>query len=291
MSGEGRKPPGPPSPWLKGVVGVTGVVPPGRRLSPDARPNRWSASGVTGVVPPGKMPAGQVPGEHLGTERDWLKANLRTLQKRRRSIDEDGRPGAPRPQAGFLPDVFADISDPPDLQDFLKLLSEFLDRHPPREDAIADIDHLIAQSHAPFELVVGFTVMSTLVDKNDGLRQEFATALERGANAFFNLARRLNSRIRVPRGVIPEVLDALFYDLPSLAQQVPFAFATDSFTRIMPLLRTEGDEVYDERLLRFAVRLRKRFIASRSFGDQPLDRLFPWTTPDWAPRAFQFEDP
>ena len=285
-----RKPTDPP-PWLKGVTGVTGVVSPGRRLSPpdERRPTAWSASGVSGVTPPGKVAARGKPVDPKAGAQRRMQANLRALQRRRRSGDGAARPENDRPQAGFLPDVFADIHDPPDLQDFLKLLSDFLDEDPPREAAIDDIDHLVIQSRAPFELVVGFTVMSTLVGKDDDLRQEFVASLDRGANAFFNLARRLNPRIRVPRGIIPDVVDALFFDLPDLALTIPFAFATDAFVRIMPLLRRDDDPGYDERLLRFAQRLRARFIDTRSFGDQPLDRMFPWSLPDWTPISFNDE--
>ncbi len=291
MSRDGRKPSDTP-PWRVGVIGVTGVEPPGRRLAPpdERRPTPWSASGVRGVTPPG----GATPTSRRGATSDTrsrriAQDNCRILQRRRRLSEDAIRPTTDRPQAGFLPDVFADIQDPPDLQDFLKLLSDFLDEHPPREEAIDDVDHLVIQSRAPFELVVGFTVMSALVGRDDELRQDFASALERGANAFFNLARRLNPRLRVPRGIIPEVVDALFFDLPELAYQVPFAFATDAFVRIMPLLRRDDEPTYDEQLLRFAVTLRQRFVENRTFGDQPLGRMFPWTPPDWAPETFSYE--
>ena len=278
-----RKPTDPP-PWRKGVGGVTGVTPPGRRLSPttEPRPTKWSASGVSGVTPPGR--ADPHPSQAVAA-----KANLHALKRRQKSIDADAKATAARPQAGFLPDIFADLRDPPDLRDFLKLLSDFLDEHPPRAEALDDIDHLITQSRAPFQLIVGFTVMSALVGRDEDLRMEFQSALERSAQAFFNLARRLNPRIRVPKGVIPEMVDALFFDLPDLSLRVPFAFATDAFMGILPLLRDEDDPAYDERLLTFSVTLRRRFIDARSFGDQPLHALFPWTPPEWAPETFRLE--
>ena len=291
MSGDGRKPSDKP-PWLKGVVGVTGVVPPGRRLSDasEHRPNAWSASGVSGVTPPGHaQPGGHTPTSgRAGPQASdrTAKANRQAWKRRRRSRTDTTQPEAVRPQAGFLPDVFADVWDPPDLQDFLKLLSEFLEKHPPHEDAIDDVDHLITQSQAPFDLIVGFTIMSALVRNDDGLRQDFAVPLERGANAFFNLARRLNPHVRIPRGVMPDVVDALFFDLPDLARHVPLAFATDAFARVMGLIRYEEDEPYDETLLTFALELRQRFIENRSFGDQPLADLFPWSLPDWTPASF-----
>jgi len=276
-------------PWRQGVSGVRGVTPPGRRL-PDKshRPNAWSASGVQGVTPPGHAVPGQNTAANRAATHRKLQADLRTRRRQRPEKASDPNPSAPvRPAAGFMPDIFADIQDPPDLQDFLRLLSEFLDEHPPAEDALDDIEKLIAQSHAPFEIVVGFTMMSALVGKDEALREDFGESLERGAHAFFNLARRLNPHIRIPPGLSPQSVDALFYDLPDLALQVPFAFATDAFVRLMRLLRDPADEVYDELLLAFAVRLRRRFIDTRSFGDQPLTRLFPWAVPDWAPANFE----
>ena len=288
MNGNGGPPPDDDTPpWRKGVTGVKGVTPPGRRLSDDSepRPTKWSASGVQGVVPPGRAtPSALNP--RLDPNARRLKANKRVLERRKGSVDARMEPEVDRPLAGFVPDVFADVWDPPDLQDFLKLLSDFLEEHPPDEDAIDDIDRLIVQSQAPFELIVGFTIMSAMVRRDEALRQDFAPPLERGANAFFNLARRLNPHVRIPRGMIPESMDALFYDLPDLALQVPFAFATDAFVRVMVLLRDEANEAYDERLITFALKLRGRFIESRSFGDQPLSRLFPWSLPEWTPPSF-----
>ncbi len=292
MSGDDGKPSDDP-PWRKGVTGVTGVTPPGRRLSSrdEPRPTAWSASGVKGVTPPGRTPLDGKSGRTSpGAKSDHtadrnavrLRANQRALERRKRARADDTPIRIDHPLAGFVPDIFADVWDPPDLQDFLKLVSDHLDRNPPPDDAVDDIDLLIVQTQAPFELIVGFAIMSALVQKDDGLRQAFGATLERGANAFFNLARRLNPRVRIPPGLNPDKLDALFFGLPDLALQVPYAFATDAFGRIMPLLRDEQDEAYNEQLVAFTLGLRTRFIETRSFGDQPLARLFPSPLPDGA---------
>lgn len=280
------------SPWLVGVTGVTGIVPPGRRLSPitERRATKWSASGVSGVRPPGKLKVGEGPSAESAEKAEQKRA-LRE-KAARKALDQAKAPakGAKlpaafrdpgRPSAGFKPDVFGSVRDPDDLKTFLELISDFLKDVKPGPHAGENLGELIMQSHAPFEIVVAFTALSALVGKNGALRKKHQAPLERGAKGFFNLARRLNANVKAPRGLIPETLDAIFYDLPQTAFQVPYAFATDAFSRLIELLR--GDEETDRELVRFAVDLRARFIDHRSIGDQALSRLFVWQLPDWAP--------
>jgi hypothetical protein len=76
-------------------------------------------------------------------------------------------------------------------------------------------------------------------------------------------------------------MDALFYDLPATAYQVPFAFATDAFCRMLALLR--GDEDCDRALVQHATGLRDKYVEKRSLGGKALKELFKWKVPDWAP--------
>lgn len=285
------------SPWLKGVAGVKGVVPPGRRLSKpaDRRVSRWSASGVNGVVPPGA----NKPGEGPGT--DWVKRQTKAKKlsekKNRRALEDTQRAAAkkksgPRPEiefdpmrplAGYEPDIFADQQDPDDLRAFLASINEFLAEHRADATSADDFNQLVTQSHAPFEIIIGFTILSALVGRSTELRRRFSVPLERGAKVFFNLAGRLNHQIKAPRGLVPETVDAIFYDLPSTAYQFPYAFATAALLEQVSLLRKDDDEDYDRVLIEFAEAQRARFIEGRAFGDQSLESLFPWDLPDWAP--------
>lgn len=293
------------SPWLRGVPGVKGVVPPGRRLGDpqQRRRNGWSASGVKGVVPPGNLS----PGE--GPSADWAKrrADKHKLaaKQNQRALDQSKRAAARaeaakqavltrpnvefdpmRPMAGFQPDVFADTGDPGDLKAFLQSINQFLADNRPAALAAEDFNQLVNQSHAPFEIVVGFTVLSVLVGRSAELRRRFSMSLERGAKVFFNLAGRLDGNVRPPRGLVPETVDAIFYDLPGTAYEMPYAFGTAALLEQLILLRKPDDEDYDRCLLEFGVDMRRRFIEGRAFGDQPLDELFPWELPEWTPADF-----
>lgn len=302
------------SPWLVGVTGVTGIVPPGRRLSPitERRATKWSASGVSGVRPPGKQKPGEGPAAETAAklERKLVlrdKAARKAMDQAKAAAKPSvgakpsagpkppaalGRGGGAktpaafrdpgRPSAGFVPDAFASLRDPDDLKAYLELISEFFKGTPPGAHAGDNLAELILQSHAPYELVVAFTVLSSIVGKNASLRKRHTAPLERGAKAFFNLARRLNPNVKAPRGLVPETLDAIFYDLPQTAHQVPYAFATDALCRLLDLVRA-GDEDSDLELIHFVEGLRTRFIDERSLGDQPLSRMFPWQLPEWAP--------
>jgi hypothetical protein len=270
------------SPWLKGVRGVKGIVPPGRRLSPptEKRPARWSASGVTGVRPPGGHPVGE------GPATEWV---MRTEKKKKRLAERANRQArdqklrgkdavlAPlRPTAGIETDVFAGANDPKGIEAFLKELNDFIVSDKPGFDAAEDVAQLITQSRAPFEIVVAFALLTGIVGTDEELREQFALSLERGANVFYNLARRIDPNVQVPRGLMPHVVDAIFWDLPESAHSVPFAFATHAFLEMSQLLeRTEPE--YDDRLQELRTALYERYIASRSIGDASLEKMFPWS--------------
>ena len=284
--GGGREPP--PSRWQRGTD-VRGVIPPGRRLAPEGerRATRWAASGIRGVVPPGGARPEASPSARW-TERDRKRAAARkaarALERARAAPETSPELDLTRPMAGFVPAVFADAGDPDGLEAFLERVSAFVAERRPPVAVAGSFEELIHQSRAPFELVVAFTILSAIIGKSTQLRRRHALALERGAKAFFNLARRIDPGVRPPRGLAPETLDAIFHDLPGVATQLPFAYATDAFCRQLELLR-EDDPSRDRALLEEARALRRRFIERRAFGDRPLRDLFPWTPPDWTPPA------
>ncbi len=280
------------SPWLKGT-GVKGIVPPGRRLSKDPRPSRWSASGVQGIRPPGKKKPGEIP--TVGWARiskdnkaQQRKAMIKDFEKKRQQEPKKSAPRDQfdplRPMAGFVPDAFADLHDPDDVKAFLKVITDFLSDNRPSEAVEQTFAEFVGQSHAPFEILVGFTILSAIVGRSVQKRRRYGPALERGAKVFYNLARRLNPGIKIPKGLVPETMDAIFYDLPDTAYQIPYAFATDAFLRALELFRDhdEESEPSERTLIEFALQLRERFIVGRSFGDSPLESIFPWELPEWA---------
>lgn len=285
------RPPEPRSPWQRGTD-VEGVVPPGRRLSDpsEARPAPWSASGVRGVTPPGRLSPGK------GPSADWVRRDrARKAQARlqnRRAFERSTRLGEAerepppldlgRPLAGFVPAVFDDAQDPDDLEALLKSISQLVSAQAYSEDHAEAFASLIHRSHAPYTLVVAFTVLSAIIGGSRSLRRRHALALERGAKAFFNLARRLDPGVTPPRGLAPETLDALFVDLPDLALQVPYAYATDAFCRQLDLLRQDVP-ASDGALFAEARRLRRRFIERRAYGDRALREMFSWDEPSWVP--------
>ncbi|MBK8011544.1 MAG: hypothetical protein IPK13_09345 [Deltaproteobacteria bacterium] len=255
-----------PSPWLEGVDRVVGVVAPGRRLSDPrvVRRTRWSASGVQGVTPPGRQAPGQEPGI------DWAKKK----SKDRLAAEREGREhlkGAQR--------------DPTDLKAMVAIITEFVDQHVPTADSADAWAALIRQSHNPFEIVVGYTILGAILSKKMALRRRYGAALDRGAKTYFNLARRLSPKAEPPRGLVVETLDALFFDLPTVALALPFAFVTAAFLRTMELLRTEHEPAaikkQDEAIAQFAHHLHTRFIGRRSLGDHALRAMFPWDPPEW----------
>lgn len=282
----------PVSPWLEGVEGVTGIVPPGRRLSPptERRPTRWSASGVHGVTPPGKQKPGEGPTAETA-EKAERKKTLKEKEAKKALDAAKKKPVAggkekkpmtpPRPTVGFVANAFDDVSDPVDIKTFFESIAEIFKTVKAGPDALEGLGELTMQSRAPYEIAVAFTILSVLIGKDSKLRRRYTPHLERGAKTFFNLSIRLNKEVKAPRGLNPQTMDAIFYDLPATAYQVPFAFGTHAFCTMLPLLR--GDEACDRAIVEHAVKLRERFIEKRAFGDKPMRDLFRWTVPDWAP--------
>lgn len=279
----------PKSPWLEGVEGVTGIIPPGRRLSPanERRPTRWSASGVVGVTPPGKQKPGEgaaaESAEKLERKRALkLKEAQKALDAAKKKPGTATKPAAPdRPTAGFVGHAFDDVGDPLDLKSFLEQIAEIFKTVKPGAHALENLGELTMQSRAPYEIAVAFTILSVLVGKDSGLRRKYTPQLERGAKTFFNLAIRLNKNVKAPRGLNPQTMDAIFFDLPATAYQVPYAFATHAFCTLLELMR--GDEDCDRALIQHATDLRARYIERRALGDRALKELFRWRVPDWAP--------
>lgn len=273
------------SPWQEGT-GVKGVVPPGRRLSDEPRKTKWSASGVKGVTPPGSHGPGEGPSadwaEKVEQERTKkAEANRRKLEKAKAKAGAAQEPMDPmRPMEGFVPDILAGLHDPSDFKSFLRRINEFLDQQKPGPELAESFASLITQSRAPFEIVVGFTILSGVIGKSTQMRRRYGVALERGAKVYFNLIGRLEQNVQVPRGLVPETVNALFYDLPAAAYQVPYAYATHAFLRMMELLREDEDK--DRAIGQVGQELYDRFIRGRSLGDQPLSRMFPFELPAWA---------
>ena len=269
----------PSAPWH--APGVKGVRPPGRRLGAptERRVSAWSASGIRGITPPGT----QEPGE--GAAAQWTMRKDKAKKKKRPVAVQKAKPAAAQrggqPDAGFVPNVLAGGDDPTSLKALLDDLAGFFREYKPDESASVHLAELIGQSHAPYEIVVGFTLLSAIIGKDTELRNRFAWALERGAKAFYNLAMRLDKTVKPPRGLAPQRLDPIFYDLPATAYQIPFAFATDAFLRMLDLVR--GDIGHDRNMLRFARALHERFIGGRNYGDRALSEMFPWEEPPWAP--------
>lgn len=263
-------------PWYS--PGVDGIVPPGRRLGKpgDKRHAKWAAAGVNGVVPPGNQKPGDGPGARWVMGKEKSKPKGKPIPRTASGSVDQGRP-----TAGFIPNVFADSDDPRNLKAFLDEIAAYFREHRPDDSALVHLSELIGQSHAPYEIIVAFTVLSTLIGPDTDLRNRYSWALERGAKAFYNLAMRLDNRVRPPRGLAPQRMDPLFYDLPPTAYKVPFAFATEAFLRMLELMR--GDIGHDRAMMRFARDLYLRFVEQRSFGDKPLADMFPWEEPPWAP--------
>ncbi|MCC7384651.1 MAG: hypothetical protein IT384_22575 [Deltaproteobacteria bacterium] len=267
-AGAGKEP---AAPWS--ARNVRGVTPPGRRVSPEGTPRRarWSASGVEGVAAPGT----QEPGE--GAVAEWLGRKTKPKKRRGRKGEAVG-PG--RPTAGFVPSPDAGADDPANLKIYVDQIIDFFRAHPPDDATSLQLGQLIAQSHAPFEILIGFAVLTAYAGNDNARRRKHQWALERGAKVFYNLSKRLDPSVRPPRGLVPRTVDPLFYDLPRTALQIPYAYATDAFLRVLELLRI--DHNYDRRLIAFARELRARDHEARTFGDRALVALFPWEEPAWA---------
>lgn len=282
MAGDKKKGPGnasnePKTAWS--ARGVSGIVPPGRRLTPpgEKRRARWSGSGINGIAPPGNQKPGEGPAAAWAIAKD--KGVRPSTMTKRPAKGEELRPN--RPTAGFLPDLSAADGDPKDWKSFLDIFAEHFKAAPIDSDNAEQLAQLIGQSHAPFEIMIGFTILSAFVGQDGERRRANQWALERGAKVFFNMSKRLDPSVRPPRGLVPRSVDPLFYSLPQAAFQIPYAYAVDAFGRVLELCR--GDTNYDRKLLRFFRELRARFIERRSYGDREIAALFPWEEPSWAP--------
>ena len=86
----------------------------------------------------------------------------------------------------------------------------------------------------------------------------------------------------MPRGLVPETVNALFYALPQAAYQIPYAYATHAFLRVMELLRDGSNPDMDDAIAALGHELYSRFIEGRSLGDKSLASMFPLELPDWA---------
>lgn len=266
------------SPWARGT-GVKGIVPPGRRLSKDSRPTRWSASGVRGVRPPGNAKPGEIPA--WAKTKDQRAADARRLKAQRKRGDGTSNPN--RPTAGPQPDVSMPIEEPREFRKFLAGIETFLKDFPLPEDAAQDFAIAIRQSHAPYQIIIGFTGLSFLVGSDTRKRRTFSHALERGAVCYFNLAQRLDETINVPRGLRLQTVDPIFWDLPPSAIQLPYAWATDALCQLLFLFRHEDNEDADEALMKLVRDKRRQHLEGRVYGDRDLVELFPWEEPEWAP--------
>jgi hypothetical protein len=297
--------PKPDAPWR--VAGIEGIVPPGRRLSPESenRPLAWSASGVRGVVPPGKLAPGTGPATEWTLKKAGVDARGRPTKPSRpgaRAGDaaaqgsggsraagraRRGAPAAPpppieagRPTAGYLPDPNAGSADPRSLKLLLDEIAAFFDSRPILAERRDELDLMIRQSHAPYEVAVGFALLASVCQEPEP-KGRHARALQRGAQTYYNLAMRLDPELSPPRGLNPRAVDALFFDMPDSYRELPYSATAHAFLGLLELLR--GDRVHDRDLLRFARKLERRFITGRSYGDQAVSTLLPWTEPAWAP--------
>ncbi|MBI4815271.1 MAG: hypothetical protein HY791_03365 [Deltaproteobacteria bacterium] len=263
------------APWRKGGE-VKGIVPPGRRLASEARANTWSASGVRGVSPPGTLK----PGEGAATR--WiLEAEQRSGKKKPKAAAKPNDEKAAKKKSEKNSNS-GTPAEPKNLKEFLDQIADFTREGLPKDHAmIAELLSFVGQSSRPFEIIVAFAVGSALIGSDQKLRSEHQWALERGAKAFFNLAKRLDKSVRAPRGLVPETLDPLFYDLPEISLQIPFPYMVRAFLDQLDLLRV--DLPHDRKLIRFAKSLYARFIENRSYGDRRLSSMFPWEPPEWAP--------
>jgi hypothetical protein len=255
-------------PWR--ATGVKGIVPPGRKLPDQANADApWRATGVGGIR--------VTDNQASAPAQDRWKMN-RGAKTRPRPVATRAQKPKSAPQN---PSGAKDSS--PSIKDFLDDIAAFIREHPPAPECSESLAELIRQSQAPYEIIIGFTILSTVVGQDSEMRNKYAWVLERGARAYFNLAMRLDKTIKPPRGLVPQRLDPLFYDLPATAFQIPFAFGTDSFLRIIDLL--QRDVPYNRILIEHAQKLYDTHIQPHHYGDQSLTELFSWQAPDWAPKS------
>jgi len=252
-----------PPPWH--ASGVSGIIPPGRRLSKKSKTAAtptWRASNVAGI----RIDEGKFDADGDGA---W-RMQRSSIQKPRPSVSSSRAAAGRRKPAKSKTDAIE--STRPSLKSFLDEIAAFIRENPPASSSTEMMAELITQSHAPYEITLGFTVLSALVGQDQEQRNRYASVLERGAQVFFNLAMRLDKTVEAPPGLAPQRLDPLFYDLPATAFQIPLAFATDAFLRISELL--EKDVTHDRALFDFGQALYGAHILAHRYGDQALSELF-----------------
>ena len=288
---KGKKPPAATPEAAKtgwSARGVTGIVPPGRRLGDAGEKRRaaWSGTNVVGVAPPGNQAADEGPAVRWAVAKSkGLDPNKREApggkKKSNKQVASTETFEPNRPTAGFVPDLSASDNDPKDLKTFLDLFAEEFKNNAIDDESAKQLSQLVGQSHAPFEILIGFTILTAWVGTDGAKRKAEQWSLERGAKVYFNLAKRLDPNVRPPRGLVPKTVDPLFFDLPASTFQMPYAYSVDAYLRIMELCR--ADHVRNKKLVNFAHALYDRFIEKRSYGDRALTAMFPWTPPPWAP--------
>ena len=260
------------APWR--AKGVRGVTPPGRRFSNQDRGRTapWQATGVRGVQ------IQQPESSEEPSSRRWTMAHASRPERPKKKH----LAGAPARKKKELPRKKETAQlDETTLKNILDEVAEFFRRFGGSHKAEVSLSEVITQSQAPYEIIVAFTGLSTLVGQDYEKRELYTFALERGARAYFNLAMRLDDTLKAPRGLMPHKLDALFYDLPATAFQLPGAFVADTFGKLSELLVDDVD--YNHELFTAICSLYEKHIEGKSYGDEALSSIFPFTRPDWAP--------
>ena len=258
-------------PWR--AKGVRGVTPPGRRFSTQDRGPRapWQATGVRGVQIKKPESSEQV------SSRRWTMAHASKSERPKRK-HLSGGPAHKKEPARKKDSARLNENS---LKNILDEVADFFRKFGGSHKAEVSLSEVITQSQAPYEIIVAFTGLSTLVGQDYEKRELYTFALERGARAYFNLAMRLDDTIKAPRGLMPHKLDALFFDLPATAFQLPGAFVADTFGRLSELLVDDVD--YNHELFTAVRSLYEKHIEGKSYGDEDLNSIFPFIHPNWAP--------
>lgn len=274
-----KKPPADPSPWNRGTD-VKGVVPPGRRLDPDQGDRRaaWQASGVRGVTPPGRQKPGDGPGidfMHPRKQRSRPRAGPGTPQH-----------GAAAKATGSAPSPMHTGDEKGRLHAGMKPIAAHFRAHPPSASVTADVAAWIRQSQAPYELAVGFAILSVATENDPALRRTHDAALRRGSAAFFRLSQLIDPKTRLPRGTNIALVESIFESLPVGADAMPFAYTVGALLRALPILQPET--LNDQgALLDLAETLWRKHVLGQRVGDLVLEDRFPLTLPDWPGARFE----
>jgi hypothetical protein len=189
------------------------------------------------------------------------------------------KPG--RATAGYMPKAFMDLRDPKGLAVLLTDIGLFLKEHPPdEEEAIDNLASLVVQSHDPYLITVGHVGLSSMIEGDADLEAEFEAVLVRGNTVMHYLLQRLDASHEAPEAFSDDGLQALFFGVPQIAWDLPFARTVDVFAQSLELLRNDREQ--DRNLVAYVQQLRRRYVIGRSYGDKSVEALFPWETPEWA---------